>query len=82
MLKKESYLKLKDPELRKCLARLRLSAHRLKIETDRFCGNKGYIKPENRLCTNCTLGVVEDEQHFLIKCPAYTDLRIKLFDSI
>ena len=80
--KKESYLNLKDPKLRRCLAKFRLSAHRLKIETDRFIGNKGYIKPEDRLCKTCTLSVVENEQHFLIKCPAYADLRNKLFSSI
>ena len=34
------------------------------------------------VCANCALGEVEDEQHFLIKCPAYSDLRNKLFASI
>lgn len=54
------------------LSRLRLSSHRLEIETGRW------TKPEktpldNRKCKICML--LEDEYHFILECTLYKDLR-------
>ena len=51
------------------VARLRMSAHRLAIETRRHVKPK--ICKEERICKNCDLEEVEDESHFLLKCPLY-----------
>ena len=48
--------------------RLRLSSHRLKVETGRW----SRIPVENRLC-DC--GLVQSEEHVLLKCPLTTQLR-------
>ena len=33
------------------------------------------LSPEDRLCQNCNMGVVESEVHFICECPLYNDLR-------
>ena len=43
---------------------LRMSAHRLAIETGRHVKPK--ISKEERICKNCALEEVEDESHFLL----------------
>ena len=58
------------------LARLRMSSHTLAIETGRH--SKPKIAKENRLCKNCDLNEVEDEQHFLMRCTLYDTLRRNL----
>ncbi|MEW8545934.1 MAG: reverse transcriptase family protein, partial [Candidatus Thiodiazotropha sp.] len=73
----ESYLDdLHDKVIRKCLCAFRISAHRLRIERGRYCGEK----PEERLCDNCN--TIENEVHFLCQCNKYNVLRSKMFDSI
>ena len=42
---------------------------------DRKTGRYSNIASENRLCNYCTLNKVEDEQHFLLQCSNYTELR-------
>ena len=42
----ENYLNLKDIEKRKQIARMRISAHKLRIETQRFNKRHIYIPPE------------------------------------
>jgi hypothetical protein len=64
------------------MARLRLSAHRLCIETGRFNGRNKYIPPEERTCQNCQVDETEDEEHFLVKCSKYHHLREPLFQQI
>ena len=51
------------------VARLKMSAHRLAFETVRYVRPK--ICKEQRICKNCDLEEVEDESHFLLKCPLY-----------
>ena len=68
--------------LRAEVARLRLSAHKLNIETGRYSSKNKYVAPEDRLCNCCSLETCENELHFLISCPAYSDLREKLFTDI
>ena len=36
------------------------------------------LPPENRICQICNLNAVEDEFHFIMKCSAYSDIRLTL----
>ena len=68
------YLKRPIPKkLQNCISRFRLSSHSLSIETGRYHN----IVQTNRLCPICHTDI-EDEFHFILKCPMYDDLR-KLF---
>jgi len=63
-------------QLMQSLSRFRCSNHRLGVE----CGK--HAKPENvprrdKVCCLCPLGVVEDEDHLLLVCPAHNDIRCK-----
>ena len=53
------------------LTRLRLSSHSLHIET----GRHNSTPRENRKCTFCRTDAIEDETHFLIRCPIYQNIR-------
>ena len=64
------------------MSRFRLSAHKLNVETGRYNSKNAYVPACDRLCTNCDLKECEDEVHFLIKCPAYEDLRVGLFQFV
>ena len=69
----EGYLvKVKQFKHRRALTKLRISNHDLEIEKGRYSG--GYKKVEERKCFHCT-NVIEDEKHFLTKCPLYSKLR-------
>ena len=73
--KMEDYLKcVKNFKYRKVLSKLRLSNHRLRIETGRFINEP----PENRICIYCNTQSVENEEHFLVQCPAYNHFRSNL----
>ena len=61
------------------ITRLRLSAHKLKIETDRYNYKNKYISPNLRICSNCNLNTPEDEEHFIIQCTKYIPEREHLF---
>jgi hypothetical protein len=72
---KECYLDVvKNPYWRVSLTKFRLSAHRLLIET----GRQAKLDVNQRICRNCPLNKVEDEQHFLLECPLYKQEREKL----
>jgi hypothetical protein len=65
-------------KFRKSFTRLRLSSHRLQIETGRW--NKPLSIPINeRKCKFCN--TLEDEYHFVIECPVYLDLRKQYIKS-
>ena len=68
----EPYLETVDNATdRRQITKLRLSAHRLNIELLR-----GTVSdPALRLCKECDLGETEDEEHFLLRCKAYSDIR-------
>ena len=51
-------------ELRKIIARWRLSSHRLRIETGRQ--EVPFLQRNLRTCSNCK--VIEDEQHAIFHC--------------
>jgi hypothetical protein len=57
---KKYRLLLKSPEHRKNFAKLRISAHRLRIEQGRYQG----IPYHNRTCLRCGSNEVDDEKHY------------------
>ena len=60
-------------QLRKVISRIRCSNHPLAIEEGRKKDPK--TPREDRLCVFCDEHVVEDEEHFLLNCTAYSNLR-------
>ena len=54
----------------------RISAHKLKIERDRYIGKR----VEERLCTSCN--VIEDEIHLLCHCTKYQTFRNDMYQVI
>lgn len=76
---REPYLDIVvSKKLRSSLARLRTSSHKLHIETGR------YLKKElhQRVCEMCNAGEVEDEQHFLTTCTAFSEERKVLYQTV
>ena len=71
----EKYLLQESLVNRKNLTRLRISSHKLSVETGRF--DKTPL--EKRLCAMCDKGLVKDEFHFMISCTAYEKPRDHLF---
>ena len=67
------HLGLPNP-LRKVISRIRCSNHPLAIEKGRQKNPK--TPREDRLCVLCNEHLIEDEDHFLIKCTAYSHLRV------
>ena len=57
-----------------------ISSHTLAIETGRHAKPK--IAKEERTCRYCNLDDVEDEEHFLLKCPLYSKECLSLFNSV
>ena len=55
------------------IAKFRLSSHNLKIESGRFHN----VTRRNRICNLCQLQDIEDEFHFILKCPIYNEYRQK-----
>jgi hypothetical protein len=68
------YLKiLHNRTYRNCKARLRLSSHKLRIETSRYGANR--IHREERICQLCDSNEIEDEFHFICVCYSYSNIR-------
>ena len=65
--KLENYLLHESLENRKNLTRLRISSHKLAVETGRYKN----IALNERLCQLCECNAVEDEYHFVMNCPFY-----------
>ena len=79
----EPYLKqIVKGKNRRAMTCLRISAHRLEIETGRHASkNKGPIERERRLCTLCQQNKINslgDEQHALMTCPSFEPRRREL----
>ena len=69
----ESYLLSIEIDIyRIALCKLRVSDHLLRIES----GRHDNIPREQRLCQLCNLHEVENEFHFLLICPALSELRL------
>jgi len=78
---KEYLSRVDNAQLRRSLARFRCGNHKLQIELGR------QVKPvkvsvQQRYCKLCNLGVVEDENHFLLVCPAYQSVRERFRSSL
>ena len=67
------YLDKFASKLRIPLTKLRLSSHQLRIETGRYGNNR--TEHNQRYCTICNNGDIEDEFHFVCVCDVYVDLR-------
>ena len=76
-LKREEYLRLPN-EQRSLIATMRSGTNGLRVETGRWLGEA----LENRICMLCGTGAVEDEQHFMVSCEIYTELRSEMFQRI
>ena len=67
----EKYLtEISNVKHRTAMTRLRMSSHNLNIEEGRYTSTER----EKRICSLCKRDV-EDETHFLIKCPMYEALK-------
>jgi hypothetical protein len=74
----ENYLLTCDSKFeRSAFAKLRISGHRLRIETGRHVRPK--IDPDKRYCIHCNDLSIEDERHFILKCKLYTEERNDFF---
>ncbi len=78
---KEYLSRVDNAQLRRSLARFRCANHKLQIELGR------QVKPvkvpvQQRYCKLCDLGAVEDEDHFLLVCPAYQSVRKRFRGSL
>ena len=69
--KKEKYVDTLPFKDRQRISKFLCSNHTLEIEK----GRHAKTERELRLCKMCTLGCIEDEEHFLNVCPAYNELR-------
>ena len=74
----ESYLNINNFEHRRAIAKIRTSSHKLEVETGRWRG----VSRDQRICKNCTLNKVEDENHFLFECGMHVTGRKELYNMI
>ena len=65
---------------RKYMAKLRLGILPLRLESGRY--ERPQLKASNRVCKQCLLGEVENEEHFMLNCPKHSFRRNLLFSSI
>ena len=77
--KYETYMDVLPTTLRCYMSRIRMSSHSLRINTGRYTINR--IDRNERYCQYCNTHDIEDEFHFIIKCPQYTNLRRKYISS-
>ena len=76
----EDYLhQVTNTRHRIALTKLRLSNHKLAIETGRY--SRPFKKPAERTCPICKIEM-EDKYHFLNICPAYQEKRSSLLDYL
>ncbi len=64
---------------RKLFCSFTISCHDLKIERGRYCSPS--IAPEDRICKNCNIQT-QTEEHFMLFCPKFRKLRLKLIRNI
>jgi len=79
-LKLEPYLAHGGHLARSVLFSIRSSSCRLRIETGRW--RRPREKEEERICLLCESGEVENEEHFVMRCTRYDDLRQILFSKV
>ena len=70
----ENYIRiLNTKQNRSALTKIRISSHNLRIESGRY--GRQRIERSDKVCTVCNSGEIEDEYHFILICPAYSDFR-------
>ena len=74
----ETYLYISNFEHRRAITKIRTSSHTLQIETGRW----NNISQNLRICENCVLDEVEDENHFLFLCPMHIVERQKFYNTV
>ena len=67
-------------KVRRDLARFRISAHKLKVETGRH--TRPVTPLNDRSCDKCDAGEIEDEKHVILRCSAYKQQRKKFLDIL
>ena len=67
----ENYLRIKNLKSRNRIRDMRISTHKLHIETGRYSN----LEKKQRLCSFCKKGKVESEKHFIIECKNYDNER-------
>ena len=77
---KEKYLDSTNFQLRKIICKFRISSHNLRVETERH-KSKPLDRPL-RTCKFCTQTDIENEIHFLTKCPFYQSTRTDLYTLV
>lgn len=60
---------------RQMISKFLCVSHKLHVET----GRHQQTPREDRICQLCTLKKVEDEEHFILECPAYSKIRTEIF---
>jgi hypothetical protein len=78
---KEYLSRVDNAQLRRSLARFRCANHKLQIELGRQA-KPMKVPVQQRYCKLCNLGAVEDEDHFLLVCPAYQSVRERFRGSL
>jgi len=77
----EPYLYLVNKtKYRKAISKLRCSSHTLSIEKGRH--NKPKTPLCDRKCLLCSQDQIEDEKHFVLKCPFYKEERGELYCNV
>jgi len=72
--KMQDYLKNEKNKIRRQLfARFRTGSHWLQVQVGRFKG----APRETRTCEQCSLHEIEDEEHCLLKCSRYENIRAR-----
>ena len=80
IFKKKKYLETKNFQFRKMICKLRISSHNLRIETERHKSKP--VDRSLRICKFCTQNDIENEIHFLTKCPFHNSFRSKLYTLV
>jgi hypothetical protein len=75
----ESLLSNIPRSVRRTMALFRTGALPLAVETGRY--SRPQVHLNDRLCKLCENSVVEDEQHFMMNCPLYSDIRFELMQN-
>ena len=66
---------------KRTFTKLRISAHKLHIETGRYTVPKK-TPIEKRTCQVCKENIIENEEHFIMECNHYFQERQKLFNEL
>lgn len=79
-VKTEHYIQRNIPRsVRRTMTLFRSGALPLAIETGRY--SRPQIPLNERLCKLCDHSTVENEIHFMMNCPLYSDIRFELFQN-